>query len=103
MAGTWHPVGRPDFLRPARFDCVAEAPRAVRYLRDGEMHLSGTVRIEGLAGLAPCEGSLAALLPVRRRLRYQLRFLGDDGRAYSLEGEKRVRYLDFVRTMTRLP
>lgn len=103
MSGTWRPVGRPDFSRPAQFDCVATAPDIARYLRDGFMHLTGQIRIEGLAGLAPCEGFLKTLLPLTRRLQYEITFQGDDKKTYRLRGEKKVRYLQMTRTMTFLP
>lgn len=102
MRGVWWPSDQPSFRRPAQFRCLAIAKDAARYLRDGRLRLEGQVRIEGLAGLAPCQGSLDILLPWRRLLKYDISFVGDDGRPYRFLGEKRVRYLDFTRTMTEL-
>jgi hypothetical protein len=101
MSGTWRRRSQPALLLPARFECAAVADLR-RYARDGHMALSGHIRFEGLAGYAACQGALD-IQPLRRRLRYELAFLGDDGRRYTLRGEKRLRYRDLLRAMTYLP
>ena len=102
MRGTWHPTGQPQRQRPIQFECVAAVNHTRSYLQDGYMSLQGKMRAEGLAGHADCRGSLTILLPLKRQLRYDLAFRGDDGSLYRFIGEKHVRYTNPLRTMTHL-
>jgi hypothetical protein len=102
MRGTWHPIGQPQKNRPIQFDCVAAAQSIRGYLKDGFMTLTGHIRVEGIAGHAPCKGSLEVLLPVQRLLKYDIGFVGDDGEPYRFVGEKHVLYRDLLETMTHL-
>jgi hypothetical protein len=102
MRGTWHPIGQPQQQRPIQFECVAAVNHTRSYLQDGYMSLQGKIRVEGIAGHADCRGSLEVLLPVKRQLRYDLAFKGDDERLYRFLGEKHVRYANVLYTMTHL-
>jgi hypothetical protein len=102
MRGTWHPTSQPQLQRPIQFECVAAAINTRNYLQDGYMSLQGKIRVEGLAGYASCRGSLEVLLPLKRQLRYDIAFRGDDGSTYRFLGEKHVRYAHALYTMTHL-
>jgi hypothetical protein len=102
MRGTWHPTGQPHVQRPIQFECVAAVNHIRSYLQDGYMSLQGKIRAEGLAGHVECRGSLEILLPLKRLLRYELAFRGDDGSLYRFLGEKHVRYTNPLYTMTHL-
>lgn len=67
------------------------AGRGLTDLRGTRFELAGTLSLEGVATAVPCEGSLH-MRPRRRRgtLVYELDFVGDDGEARRLYGQKHV-------------
>jgi len=102
MRGTWTPAddtGRQVF----EFDVRANADRAGAFLTDGRLALTGQVRAGGLTEGAPATGEMALQPWVRRRVGYRLAFTGDDGQAYTFEGQKQIRARHLVRSWTTLP
>ena len=71
--------------------------------RGGPWRLAGTLDWGGLAEAVPCEGTLL-MRPLKGEsaLVYDLRFVADDGRRYSLHGEKNTSLLRPLRGMTTL-
>lgn len=103
MSGTYTPVGEPGVSRPISFSIQVRADSLVTYLRDHLATIVGTLHAPGLADSAPVEGTMT-LAPVTQRLiRYELSFTGDDGKPYSLRGQKNVLISDLTRTLTELP
>lgn len=89
--------------RELRLDLDVAVPGALVLWGDVEGRLTGRVTLPGVAERAPAVGTLQIAPLRRRRLRYQLRFRADDGRALRLDGWKSVRLLRPLHTMTTLP
>lgn len=95
---------------------TAQGPRAfsfhVRAFSDASgvfggaerMALTGSATLEGVAEAAPLldGSSLEIGIPYHDYLRYQVAFEGRDGARYRFVGQKTVRLLRIVRTMTTL-
>ena len=67
------------------------------------LDVEGEITAEGLATRQPLRGTLALDVPATGMLPYDFSFQGDDGERYRFVGQKRVRALALVDTMTRLP
>jgi hypothetical protein len=102
MSGTYALTARPDDHRRLTMTLEARAPSLLGHLRTGETRVSGTVDADGLATSRTASGTLS-ILPLQRRIVYDVTFDGDDGRPYRLTGEKNVRLGELRRTMTELP
>lgn len=87
--------------------CFTEDPsglfRDLPTPKGGVLTLEGTATVDGLATRKPCHGTLA-MHPRKRRgtLIYDLDFVGDDGAAFHLHGEKSVPLLSVLTGMTTL-
>ncbi len=104
MAGTMERVDRPGQALPFSFTVHAHAASMMSWLRDGKAKLTGTVEAPGLAAAAPVVKGVITLRPVLQRIvKYELAFLGDDGKRYRFVGQKDIRWLDALRTWTTLP
>jgi hypothetical protein len=88
---------------PFSFTVHVHAPSALQHLRDGKADMRGTVEAPGLAAHAACEGTMTLRPVFERIVRYELAFVGDDGRRYQFAGQKDIRWLDALRTWTTLP
>lgn len=102
MAGTYARVDAPDDHWPLSFDARVRAPSILRYLWSGRAEVSGTLDAEGLATRVPVAGTMLLRPLSRRRIGYALRFTADDGHAYEIHGQKRIRLHALLRTLTRL-
>ena len=103
MAGTieWHAT--PGVRHPFRFEVTAHAQSTRKHLGDGKADLHGTIYAPPIA-----EGALASgvitIRPVGQRvIRYEMSFVGDDGKPYELVGQKDIRWTAPLRTFTELP
>jgi hypothetical protein len=103
MSGTMERVDRPGEAVPFSFSVHVHAPSTLAHLRDGRMTMRGTVEAPGLATAAEAEGTMTLRPFLRRVVRYELAFTGDDGRRYHFAGQKDIRWLDAKRTWTTLP
>lgn len=103
MAGTvsWH--AEPGARYPLRFDIVVEAASLRQHLRDGRAEVRGVLHAPPIAQGVDVEGVLTIRPLVQRIIRYELAFLGDDGQAYELVGQKDIRWRAARHTFTRLP
>lgn len=101
MAGT---VSSPE--GPKAFSFRIRASSNARGVFGGveQMALTGTASLEGVVDGAPIlEGSSLEIgIPFHNYLRYQVAFEGPDGARYRFVGQKTVRLLRVVRTMTTL-
>ncbi len=74
-----------------------------RFLRERRARVLGTVDAEDLATDAAVEGTLSMKLLDEKRIPYDLRFTGDDGRGYRLRGQRDFFVHDAVDSLTILP
>jgi hypothetical protein len=103
MTGTYTRAHKPAESLAIRFSLRAVADDALAHLRDHLMKVQGTLEMEGFADEAACAGTLYISLPLERIIRYELAFVGNDGLPYRLTGQKDIRLMDFVGSMTTLP
>lgn len=103
MAGTVEWDDAPGKTHPFRFEVTAHAASTRDHLATGRAELSGKVYAPPLADGAPAEGTIVIRPIGPRIIRYELRFVADDGRQYELVGQKDIRYRQLLRTMTTLP
>jgi hypothetical protein len=103
MSGSYWRLDAPTSERGISFTIEARARDLRRFVRDKTWHITGTVDVEGLASKRSLDGTLGFKLLEDRRLPYRFSFLGDDGRAYELSGQKEWSGLSPVGSMTLLP
>jgi hypothetical protein len=103
MAGTLELDGEPGRKRPMKFDIVTEAASTRDYLRDQKAIMRGVIHAAPLAQSADLEGVMTIRPFGQRIIRYELAFIGDDGRSYELVGQKDIRWTAPIRTFTYLP
>jgi hypothetical protein len=103
MAGTLELDSQPGVKRPFKFEVSAEALSTRDYLRDGKAQLRGVINAPPIADSADAEGVITIRPIGQRIIRYELQFLGDDGKPYELVGQKDIRWTAPLRTFTYLP
>jgi hypothetical protein len=103
MAGTLELDTKPGERHPFRFEVKAYADSIKQHLRDGKAELAGTIYAPPIAEGAPLTGVITIRPLGQRIIRYELSFVGDDGRAYELVGQKDIRWTSPLRTFTVLP
>ena len=100
MAGTMTRDGK---TVPFSFTVHVHAPSTLRHLRDGKASMRGILEAPGLAAASECAGTMTLRPLIARIVRYELTFVGDDGKRYHFTGQKDIRWLDALRTWTTLP
>jgi choline dehydrogenase-like flavoprotein len=103
MSGTCRFASDPDRERTIVFTVTARSPRIGEFLAHREVAIEGTIHVEGLATARPLTGTLGMDVLFTRRIPYDFTFSGDDGAAYRFTGEKKVRVLALLETMSNLP
>lgn len=103
MAGTIEWDAAPGITHPFKFEVTATADSTRAHLKDGVARLHGTVTAPPRANAADCEGTIVIRPIGQKIIRYELSFVGDDGKAYELVGQKDIKYRHLLRTMTYLP
>ena len=103
MSGTCRLASDPDRERAIVFTVTARSPRLGAFLEHREVTIEGTIDVEGLATQQPLAGTLGMDVLFTRRIPYDFTFTGDDGAAYRFTGEKKVRVLSLLETMSNLP
>jgi len=104
MAGTLGRVDSPDEHYPFRFRIAVRADSVLDHLRTGRAEITGEVEAPPLTRFsAPLHGELTIRPVLRRMIRYQFDFAGDDGHTYTFTGQKDIRWTDLVRTWTNMP
>jgi hypothetical protein len=78
---------------PLNFSLTWGNSNLLRFLNPGSGEFlssdaKGFITVGGLANKADCSGSLKLMYFSGRKIRYELNFSGDDGRAYMYVGEK---------------
>ena len=92
-----------DGERQAQFSLTAEARDLQEFVRDNICRVKGVISMDGIAQERPMEGTIEmAFWPPKRRMVYDLYWTGDAGRKYRICGIKRIRFLNFITTMTTL-
>jgi hypothetical protein len=102
MSGTYTMVGQPDQTGELRFRLQARAGDVVRHLRDGLVTVEGTVDMDKLADDVPLSGTIEIRPLVKKIIRYDFSFTGNDGQPYRFTGQKDIRFSDILTTMTTL-
>ena len=102
MSGTYTRTHKPDQTGHIRFTARVRAADVLRHLKDGMADLEGTLDMEGFADDVPISGTIEIRVLFGRLIRYDFSFLGNDGAAYRLAGQKDIRFTDFASTMTNL-
>jgi hypothetical protein len=100
MQGTYT---RDGVERPMKFSLEARAGSWLQHLRDRKARINGTIDAEGLASDRAIDGELTIDPVIKRIIRYDFTFTGDDGRPYRFTGQKDVSILDLANSMTTLP
>jgi hypothetical protein len=93
----------PRKKHPFKFEISAHAESTRTHLRDGKMVVRGVLDAAPRAHGVDVEGTLTIRLVGQKIIRYELSFMGDDGKPYELVGQKDIRYLSFHKSMTYLP
>jgi len=103
MAGTIEWDAQPGQRHPCRFEITAQAGSARQHLADGRAAVRGTLHAPPIAQGVDVEG-IITIRPVGQRIiRYELAFVGDDGKHYELVGQKDIRWRSPLKTFTHLP
>jgi hypothetical protein len=103
MQGSYHLLSAQTEERAIAFSIGARVAGIRQFMKDSLARIEGEIRAEGLAERRPLEGTLALKLPHERRLTYDFRFRGDDGKDYRFHGQKDVTLIALHDTMTTLP
>lgn len=103
MAGTIEWDAEPGVRHPFKFEVTAHAESTRQHLGDGKAQLRGVVYAPPVADGADAEGTITIRPIGQRIIRYELAFVGDDGKPYELVGQKDIRWLAPFRTFTYLP
>ena len=103
MAGTFEMDAQPGVRRPFKFEVIAHAESARKHFSDGKAQLRGVVHAPPLAEAADAEGVITIRPIGQRIIRYELSFIGDDGKQYELVGQKDISWRAPLKTFTELP
>jgi len=88
---------------PLSFSARVRIHSLVDYMRTHKASIRGEIYAPGLADVAPIHGSMVISPVVRRLIRYDFGFTGDDGNPYRFHGEKTLTAWRFLRALTVLP
>jgi len=103
MAGTIEWDASPGIQHPFRFDITASADSLREHLKDGKAVLHGTISAPPRADSADVQGVITIRPLDQKIIRYELSFVGDDGKTYELVGQKDILWKHPIRTWTNLP
>jgi UDP-glucose 4-epimerase len=92
-----------DAGRPFEFTVTARATRVERFLRNAETRIEGILHWDDMADGAAISGTLRIPLITDRKLHYDFSFTAMDGKKYRFVGQKDVKLLKPLSTMTTLP
>ena len=103
MAGTIEWANQPGARHPFRMELTALADSTREYITTGKASLRGVVHAPPRAESVDTEGVITIRPIGQRIIRYELAFVGDDGRGYELVGQKDISFLRPFYTFTHLP
>lgn len=103
MSGSIEWDAEPGVTHPFKFAVTIVAESTLQHLKDGRAAVHGTITAPPRADAVPVEG-LIIIRPIGQKvIRYELSFVGDDGKTYELVGQKDILYRHMSRTMRYLP
>jgi hypothetical protein len=106
MAGTvvWDAAfeAQAGMRHPFRFEIEARVDSTRQHLADGKAEVRGTIHAPPIAHGVDVEGVITIRPIGQRIIRYELAFVGSDGKRYELVGQKDIRWLSPLRTFTHL-
>ena len=101
MSGTWT---RDGVERPFAFTVNVRSGPLGEFRKNNQVaEMEGTIDAGGLATRQPLHGTLLMQPFLGRVIRYEFEFTGDDGKHYTFAGQKDIRWLAPLRTLTELP
>lgn len=103
MSGTIVWDTEPQTKHPFKFEISAHAESTRTHLLDGKVNVRGVLDAPPRAHAVDCEGTMTIRPIGQKIIRYELSFIGDDGKPYELVGQKDIRFLAPRRTLTYLP
>jgi len=103
MAGTIEWDAEPGVRHPFRFDITAHADSLREHLATGKAVIEGTMHAPPRAEAVAAHGVITIRPIGQRIIRYELAFVGDDGKPYELVGQKDIRWSAPLRSFTVLP
>ncbi len=103
MSGAYHLLARPLEDRAAELSLDVSIDRLRDFVRAPALRVEGTLSLEGVATARPCTGKISLRIVNEQRIPYDLRFLGDDGCAYRLCGQRDLTVPKLADALTVLP
>lgn len=103
MSGTSEMDAEPGKKHPFKFEITAQAESTRAHLKDGKASVRGVISAPPLAASADAEGTMTIRPLGQKIIRYELSFIGDDGKAYEVIGQKDIRWRHLIETWTHLP
>ena len=85
------------------FDVAVRSPSLLDHLRDNKCRMSGVVNMDGVATNARLDGEMTLAPILRRLIRYDFTFRGDDGHPYRFTGQKRIKFSRLRQSLSDLP
>jgi UDP-glucose 4-epimerase len=98
-----HPFGVDSNDLPLEFEIDVRARRMERFALNPTTRIKGNLYMAGLGKYVPIEGTLSIPLLSKKKIIYTFTFPSAAGKPYRFSGEKNVRLLSPVETMTTLP
>jgi hypothetical protein len=103
MTGTIAWDTEPGTRHPFRFEISAHADSTRRHLADGKAVVRGKLYAPPIAEGVDVEGVITIRPVGQRIIRYELAFVGNDGKRYEMIGQKDIRWRSPLKTFTHLP
>lgn len=103
MTGTVAWDAHPGMRHPFRFEIEARVDSTRQHLADGKAEVRGTIHAPPIAQGVDVEGVITIRPIGQRIIRYELAFVGNDGKRYEILGQKAIRWLSPLKTFTYLP
>jgi hypothetical protein len=103
LRGSYWLLDAPTDERAISVSIEAVARDLAVFARDKILCVTGTIDAERLASARPLEGKIAFRLLDERRISHHFRFVGENGAAYQLLGQKEFRGLSPIDSLTLLP
>src|SRR5262245_36775435 len=103
MSGTVEWDSDPGKQHPFKFEITAHADSTRKHLSNGVAQIRGVIHAPPHAESADAEGTITIRPIGKRIIRYELFFLGDDGKRYEMVGQKDISWLRPIKTFTTLP
>ena len=101
MRGTYFLFDAPTDERSLQLTTQVESDFA-RFSRERTAHLEGVVCMDGIARERPLKGTVTFRVHYERRLRYEFRFIDDDGQRRAFRGQKDCNLLSPTDSLTLL-